>query len=457
MRYLLALCFILSLGADQPVASYTRFCATCGIWGADTIVSQSGQFIVHRSGGPSFPPLVRVGDPPLIECEPQLVAVTAERTKRAFLEEIGVPDTFRDKIHVVLLNRARPEQPIELVSHIHSDGFQYQIGLPLYLESSRLIKAVVQGILQEYSNRGAARSAELPTWLVEGMLRQLLSSVVPAPVVNRKPLTVERIGYDRLGATRGFLQTNVPLTIQELSFNNLGALSSIEQQRYESSAHLLVSELFRLRGGPALMGRFLQSLPQALNWQTAFHKVYQRYFRTPLDLEKWWMLSSLEVRNRQAREIWATPVSLERLEWLLRTPIEFRVSTNVIPQKRDATLQEVLASTDFGVQKELLGQKLQQIFFLSANLSPEVLPLATAYEQAIDNYVQKRALNEYQPSLKADPEQRVQLLLKSTAKIFDELDQAREDIRAGRTVNLPQPPKQSIGRQVLISRGSSRK
>jgi len=439
LRFAALFLFAFSTLAQQPVVSYSRFCATCGIWGAETIVSQSGQFIVHGSGAPSFPPVEALPRPiPIFEMEPQLVAVTAERTKRAFLEELRLGDNFRDKVHIVLLTRASPDQGIGFVTHVHSDGFQYQIGLPGYLESGRMIKAIVQALLTEFANRPAHRNVELPTWLVEGMTRQLLSSVVPSPVVNRKPLTVERLGFDRLSLTRAVLQTNSPMTMQELSFSNLQAFNPAERLRYESCAHLLVYELLRLRGGTGLMARFLQALPQALNWQTAFFGVYHQYFQTPLDLEKWWMLCWMDVRNREDRQTFPTAVSLQRLEALLLTGTELRLNTNSIPHQHEATLQELLYATDFGVQKQLLGKKLQEIFFLSLSLSPEVMPIANGYQQTLETYLQKRSLNDYQPALKSDPEQRLQFLLKSTIKSLERLDRAREDLRAGRKPKLPE-------------------
>jgi hypothetical protein len=456
MKYFLAFCFSLTLYGAQPVTSFTRFCASCGVLGADSVLSESGQFIVHGPTERAFPPARRENEPPLMELGAQSLAVTAERSKRAFLEELVTKDAYQDKIHIVLLSRGRPDEPITVVSHIHSDGFQYQVGLPVYVEGSRLIKGLVQTLLQEFSNRGGRRNAELPSWLVEGMTRQLLASVLSAPLVNRKPTTIERVGYDRLGETRAYFQTNTPLTIQELSFSNLRQLSPVEQSRYESSAHLLVHELLQLRGGPGRMVAFLQNLPHALNWQTAFYHAYRQYFRTPLDLEKWWMLSCVEIKQREAREAWTTPSSLERLDALLLVPMEYRVSTNAVPERRYASLQDVLTSTEFGAHKDLFSQKLQQVFFLTVNLSPEVLPVAQAYEDAIDSYLQKRILADYQPALKSDPEQRLQALIRSTVKGFDELDQARDEVRAGRVPQLPQAAKKS-SRPMVISPGSSRR
>jgi hypothetical protein len=467
MRYAALFCAFVATLAQQPLATYSRFCSTCGISGADTVSSQSGQFIAHGPPGRLFAPARKENEAPLIEAEAQLLAVTGERTRQAFLLELGLRDSFRDKVHVVVLPRARPEQPIQLVSHVYNDGFQYQLGVPAFLESSRMIKGFVQVVLQEFANRGSRRNAELPTWLVEGMNRQLRSTVSATPVLDQKPLASagaflarpqDKVGFDRLGPTRLFFLTNSPLTIQDLSFSNLSALSEAERNQYENSAHFLVYELLALRGGPALMAAFIQSLPHALNWQTAFYAVYRQFFHTPLDLEKWWMLRCVEIQNRQAHQLWNTPISLERLEALLRTPIEFRANTNSIPERRDATLQQVLEQFDFGVQKDILGQKFQQIFFISVNLSPEVAPLASAYEQAIETYLEKRALNDYQPTLKSDPEQRLELLVKATIKSFDQLDQAREEIRAGRTPKLPAIPKaRSASRTVILSRGNSQK
>jgi hypothetical protein len=454
MRYLLAFCLACGVFAAQPVGSYTRFCATCGVLGAESVLSQSGQFVAHGITARTFPPLRAPGEPALILLEPELIAVTAERTKRAFLDELGMGDAPHDKVHVLLLSQAKPDHNIGIVSQMHTDGFQYQVGLPIYLEPGRMIKALVQALLQEFANRGARRNAELPTWLVEGMTRQLMTSVVPAPVVNRTPLTVERLGFDRLGSIRGYFQTNNPLSIQELSFSNLAAMSAEERFRYEGSAHLLVHELLRLRSGKVMMREFVRGLTQTLNWQTAFYNAYRQYFRTPLDFEKWWMLSCVEVRKQEERQAWSTAASLDRLDSLLRVPLEYRTSTNTIPQTREASLQELIRSTDFAAQKNLLGQKLQQLYFLGVNLSAEVAPVANAYEDAIDSYLQKRSLTDHQPALKSDPAQRIQAVERTTLSTLDQLDTARRDLKEGRKPRLPQRARPS-GRQVLITRGST--
>jgi hypothetical protein len=432
----LALVCALTAQAAQLGPSPSSFCAGCGIWGSDTFVSHSKQFVVHGNAGAKLRGGEGTNAMRLINLEPQIFAVTAERAKRALLQELGVADEFRDKIHGVVVDRMRPDSPIQLVSEVYSDGFQYRIGVPGRLEHTRLIRVLVQALLLEYANRGSKRCAELPRWLVEGMTRQVLSSTVPTYVLNESRSAVEILGYDRLSYTRDYLSTNRPMTVQELSFYNG---SPAEEQRFAACAHMLVHELLEVRGGRTLMTRFLRALPRALNWQTAFYQVYGAHFSGALDFEKWWMLAWTDQKNRPGQEIWPVETGLTRLHALLLTSMETRSTTNNIPERREATLQEVLAQAEFGMQRAIFSQKVQQLFFASVNLPEEVLPLAQAYQETLERYVQKRAVNQYQPGLKYDPEQRTQLLVQATMKNLDELDRARQDLMQGRQVGSQRP------------------
>jgi hypothetical protein len=428
---------LLALVASSAFAaekvSYTRLCASCGIWGADTIVSHSGQFVVHGGAAPRVRPReFGTNSPALITIEPQTLAVTAERAKKAFLQELLAGDAFQDKVHAVVLDLAPPNQPIQLVSEIYLDGFQYRILAPGRVEHTRLVRALVQALMAEFANRGSRRCAELPRWLVEGMTRQVLASAVPTYVVNEEAAAVEVLGYDRLSYTRAFLSTNSPMSVQELSFYN-GAAQ--DEERFAASAHLMVHELLKLKGGPALMSQLLRTLPNALNWQTAFYHVYRAHFATPLAFEKWWMLAWMDQQNRPGQELWPRDVGVARLDALLLTPLEVRMDTNSIPQRKDATLQEVIERAGFATQKEIFSHTVQELFFASMNLPKELREVAEAYQQALADYLQKRAVNEYQPGLKYDPAQREQALIKATLARLSELDQARKDVAEGR------PPK----------------
>jgi hypothetical protein len=429
------------LAALQParaagrVASYIAYCASCNIWGADTFTSESGQFIVHgRSDGRIVPRAANANNPALIQLKPQLVAVSAERVKRSVLEELQIQDQYRAKVHMVLLDLAPPDRPVELLSKVYRDSVQYEIILPSEIDNQRFVRALVKVVLLEYANRGANHASEVPGWLVEGLTRQIESRINPTYVFNKRPKTIELLGYDRLRGSREMLRTNAPMTIQELSFGEYTSQSDLD--RFNASAHLLVFELVRMKNGPALLASFIRALPNSHNWQTAFHAVYRNHFRTPLDLEKWWMLNWLDVRNREHKETWSQPVSMERFDALLLTPMELRLRSSDIPKKADATLQEVLYSTDFGVQKEIINQKIQQIFFVSMNLDREVLSLAGQYEALLKSYVHKRAANDVQPGLKSDPEQRLQGIIRSTIKGLDDLDKKRAALRESSKAKL---------------------
>lgn len=436
----LPLFFCTALLAAQPSATYTRFCASCGVRDIETFSSQSGQFIVH---GSNLRPRQLTPQRPdtngltFLEIEPQLVAVTAERTRSAFIRELELAESSRDKVHVMVLNFAPPHQPIGIISQMHTDGFVYRIAMPARVQGIQLSKALVQSLLLELANRDVQRCAELPIWLVEGMNRQLLTRVVPASVFNSAPLTIERTGYDRLGETKTFLNTNTPLTIQELSFPDLSQAASAQRQQFEASSHLLVHQLLQLERGPQLMTHFIQLLPRSLNWQTALLHVYKDHFDSPLSFEKWWLLNCVRFQNREDRQTWSVELAIDRLNLLLLTSMEVRSSTNTLPQQQDTALQNLIRQTDFAVQKRLLGQKAQQLFMLALSVPEDALPLWSAYQQAIDTYLQRRSLLDYQPGLKTNPEQRLQALLKATLKTLDELDYTRAEFKAGRIPALP--------------------
>ena len=276
---LLSLVGFESLAAE--FARFTRFCGTCGFSGIESFSSQSGQFVVHSSSVP-FRPIPLTNNPAIIQLEPQLVIVAAERAREAVYQELRIPNAARDKVHISVLDRAPLGQPVAVVATIHSDGFVYKVGVPIQIDGFQFAKGLMHVVLLEHANRGSRRCAELPFWLIEGMTRQTITAVQPTYILNRNPVTIERQGYDRLAITRSFLLTNTPLSIQELSFPKLASATDEERKRFEASSHLLVHRLLALADGPALMARFVQTLPHAHNWQTALFSVYKKHFDGPL-------------------------------------------------------------------------------------------------------------------------------------------------------------------------------
>ena len=124
---LIALAFLVhARGAET---TFAKFCGYCGIYGADTITSSTGQFVVHGGTLPLPPRRTLTNNPAMIELTPQLAAVSAERTRRLFVRQLSLREAHRDEVHIILLNRVEPEAPIHLVTRVFSDGFQYQLGI----------------------------------------------------------------------------------------------------------------------------------------------------------------------------------------------------------------------------------------------------------------------------------------------------------------------------------------
>ena len=219
----------------------------------ETFISQGGQFVVHGPAVRGFVP--RAMGPnasAFITAEPQLVALMADRVSRALTAELKLSGTYADKVHVIVFNVFQPGQVLGLVTQVHTDGFLYKLSVPAQVEGQVLLKGLMQVLLMEHAHRGKKRTGEMPNWMVEGMVRQLQTRVVPTYVVNRKPMTIETAGYDRLGATRDYLQTNAPMTLQELSFADLTRVTPEQREQFEASSHLLVHQLLKLKAGPLI-------------------------------------------------------------------------------------------------------------------------------------------------------------------------------------------------------------
>ena len=173
------------LCAGELPVSYSKFCVTCGILGADTIASLSGQFVVHGSTLPIPRALQGGGNSTngveFLVLSPQTVAITAERVRNALADELRNPELFHQKVHVVLMPLAAPEQPVTVVSRLYRDGVVFQVGMPARIrasvQSSRLPGRVLGGDGSGGCGHRAAASSE-------GWLRMAMG--VPSGLPRRR-------------------------------------------------------------------------------------------------------------------------------------------------------------------------------------------------------------------------------------------------------------------------------
>lgn len=389
--------------------------------GVDTIASYSGQFVVHGS----TMPVPRFLEPQVkadyVEVTPQLAAVTAERVKYALLDELNLTDAYQQKVHLIVMPLARPENRITIVSRLYTDGVVFQMGLPGWMEHTRLIQALSQVLLSDVATRGSPGSAEIPAWLSEGMAQRVQARVASTIVANRVLMTYEVSGYDRLRVAREVLGTNSCLTFHQLSFPE-SEMSKEEARIYESSAHLFLAELLRLRGGPELLTRFLRTLPHTRNWQTAFYRVYQAHFQTALDVEKWWALSWFDLKSKEEQQTWPLGLSLQKLNNVLLTTMEVRESADRLPERREVPLQRVIEHSDWAAQSEVLSEKVRRMFFLQFNMPPETQQVLAEYRKTIGDYLERRTLI-------GDSDRLVERLVRSTREELNQLDLKRESLR----------------------------
>jgi hypothetical protein len=300
---------------------------------------------------------------------------------------------------VVLRPAQAADDNIAITSERFRNAWQYVVELPEATDRVRYVRAMVQVILQEFANNSAgSRSAEIPTWLIEGLTQQLLASnsseiIVPPPSRNVNGIILTSTNFsarreDPLSLARTDLRLREQLTFQDLSWPRRDALSSEAALVFRLSAQVFVNELLQLENGPARLREMLVMLPQCYNWQVAFLRAFHDDFARLLDVEKWWTLRFLHFVAREPAQTWPPEESWRKLEQALQQPIELRNHTNDLPSPGQATLQTVVSAWSSAPQTQALQAKLRELEVIRPQLAPEVAPLADGYRKTLANYLE---------------------------------------------------------------------
>ncbi len=363
--------------------------------------SHSGQFIIHASVAIAKPPLDLVTNRHFVTLDLGLLTVSCERIKQILFRELGLPAAWNGKISLVLYPGTSPQQIIQITSDQFRDGWQYRVDLPNLIERRRYVRAMVQVVLTEFANRKASgHSAEIPAWLIEGFTEDLLASneveiILPPPqgMMNGLNLTSTVINSrkkDPLEQARKELRANSPLTFDELSWPTEEQFDGAEGQRYRSSAQLFVSELLRLKDGPACLRTMLAELPQHYNWQFAFLHGFHDYFDRPVQAEKWWSLCLVEFTGRDAGQNWSLEESWQKLDQSIRFPVQVRATKNELPLHSEVTLQTIIRQWDRTPQTRALKSKSADLDLLRPRVAPQLAGLVDDYRQTLAAYLQNR-------------------------------------------------------------------
>ena len=394
-----------------------------------TARSLSGQFTVYGDSAPAVAPgrIPRLDAGEMrVPLKADWLAVGAERVKQAVLTQFGASDRWHGRIHLYLRPRAQlGDAPIRIVPVPFRDGWQYRVDLPDEVEWPRLVRALVEAILLEASNREPGeRAAQPPLWLSEGVsaivIAQQGRDLIPQgqTVVShaeRRP--------NIMAEARARLKGAAPLSFGELCFPAEAILREAEAWgRFQGSAMLLTRELMSNDAGRAAMRDTLHRLPGVLNWQTAFLQANSGRFRSLLEVEKWWAVNTTHVLARDPALLWSRDVTLAHLASVLSEPAELPGATNGPAVRRDVSLATLIREWDFPVQQPVLMRKLAQLRQLYQFAPPDLVPLVSEYHQTLAAYLDARQGAGTDPLRRADLAPRTKLVVRQAARRFEELD-----------------------------------
>lgn len=340
---------------------------------------RSQNFIVHDMR--RFPGTLsssgQIGGEQRIAIGPNVLAVSAERVKRAVFSVFRLSTWGGTTIHLILKDRAKVREPIWIQPILYADGWQYRVEIADSIEENELLRGLVEVVLIELANRrGGPKSTEIPRWLKEGLSFHLSKSVgrelVISSVETGSMLRSMRnlLGADPLAETRRILISGTNPSISDLSHPSPEQIGPGNIRIYRAAAQLFVSELLRLPNGEEQLLAMIRELPGFWNWEAAFLRGFKTHFRSMLDVEKWWAVTLVSFTGRDPTQIWSPAICLQQLDEILLATVQIRWSTNALPVRRRATLQQILSEWDFALQREAFWQTIRRLTALRTYCPP---------------------------------------------------------------------------------------
>ena len=401
-----------------------------------TVRSSTSQFIVR---GPTLSQLYTnapVGDSALVELDPNILAVTCERIKQALLRELTLPDLWRGRIYIEIYSAWSTNQVPVILAKPYLDGWHYQMELPAWIDTTKLVRGLTQVLLLEIANRGAGlRSAEIPLWLSEGLSRQLIESseldlVLAQPKWNFNHVNVtwqarQAIRRDPLKDARERLQSHAALTFAKLGDTLPDPVPEETWKTFQASAQLFVNQLLQLPGGRATLVELLYEMPYYLNWQSAFLSAYRAWFPRLLDVEKWWAVVLVHFTGQDPTQAWSIPLALQKLDETLHPPALVSTQRKDMPQRAKLSIQQIITDWDYLRQRIALKGVTAQLLVVRFKTPPELLSLVDDYRATIENYLNKRDQVGFARSLPGLPPMRADLLVRDVVRRLNELDEIR--------------------------------
>jgi hypothetical protein len=297
--------------------------------------------------------------------------------------------------------------------------------------------AIVQILLVELVNRNSReRLAEVPLWLSEGLVEQLLATsevelLPPAPrtTVGNMMVTrtvVNKVQTNELAAAHGIFQRHSSLNLDQLSWPTAQQVSGNDAGVFRANAQLFTMQLLRLKNGQGCMRSMIEELASCYNWQTAFLRGYKTHFTSLLDVEKWWMLQATAFSGRDASRLWTMDESRRKLDEMLVMPAEVRQSADEMPGRKELTLQTVVSDWTFARQRKLVQNKAEALGMLRLRLAPEAGLLAAEYQQILASYLEQRTQAEINLTGSKMQAATLKGVIRNTVKNLNQLDERRK-------------------------------
>ncbi|HZF01064.1 MAG TPA: hypothetical protein VE344_04140 [Methylomirabilota bacterium] len=370
--------------------------------------SVSGQFAVvaARQISPLTNQRAVLTNTDFVRLDPALLAVSAERIKTSLWQQLDIDSAtpWRGQIFLALHPAQSLDENVTIISSRFNGAWNYRVELPDILARTRLARAVTGVVLLEFANRNADdHSAEIPAWLVEGLSQQLLASkssefILSSPAAAQNGVLQNRIvatqrGWDLLLEAHRALQNQPALTFDQLSWPTDAQLAGNDDGVYRASAQLFINELLALKNGGKELRTMLQTLPHFYNWQIAFHDAFRSDFPKPIDLEKWWSLQTINFAALDIGPMWTPAASRDKLDEILRVPVEYRSESNNLPVRAEISVQTVIRNFDSERRDSVLQTKLRDLQLAELRMSPQFAQLTEQYRSVIADY-----LGEHQSS-----------------------------------------------------------
>lgn len=434
---LVCLGFLIQAGwADSRISPFTAF-------NLQTNQSRSGLFTIlgPKISSKSLYFNNFMGNRP-VKLDPALMAVSCEQIKELLLTELGY--NLRQqmvalrqkqplgKIFVVL--HPEPDQPIQFSVLPGVAGASYRVDMPSEMFASRMIETMVQILLIDMANaRNNGPTVYPPTWLSEGLVAHLQAiGLETLPLEAGLPVTKVKIHKEAVADVRERLHEHAPLTFEELSWPE--KLSKERRGLFPDSSQLFVYELLRLKNGRASLRQMIDTLPRYKNWQFAFLESFSSHFHQIVETEKWWALTLVNFTGRDPQQLWSKTESEKKLAATLRISAQVHVSKDVLPSRKELTLQKVIADWDFTRQQLVLQRTIGQLRILRTRIALDLLEVVDDYRGTLEQYLAEGRPGEKDKKISRS----AAALRKSACKRLDEIDKRFASVRTPPTT-APKP------------------